>query len=187
MNKEKTMEIIRAIVKGYEYLVTGSSVTVNLSNDRGDTVVVEDLELYRNGNTLESDGVNFTGHHFVKDEIAGDIIRGYLNEDCEVITVSSCDELREVKEELCKEPYILSLYTEGDTSSYRRIFRRYITEFYILDLQMVDKDNFSYYSDGDNCRLIRADGSVATDYESKYGDAFDEAIEKGGWRYLKTE
>jgi hypothetical protein len=67
----------------------------------------------------------------------------------------------------------------------RRIFKQYITEFYILDLQMVDKNNFSYYSDGDNCRLIRDDGSVATEFEALYENAFEEAIENGGWAYLE--
>ena len=69
----------------------------------------------------------------------------------------------------------------------RIIPKKYLGKYGILDLQMVNKDKMSYYSDGNECVMIRKDGSVATDYEFLYENSFAEDIENGNHIYLSPE
>lgn len=160
-----------------------------MNNDGNDTVVIKNLKLYRDEKILENDGFSFSGHKFSKEEIASEIIRGYLNENGEIYQTIACDILKTAKEKLSGKSFFFSSYKvatgmDSTCTLARKIFKKYIAERGILQLQMVDSNFCSYYSDGDSCVLIRNDGSVATDIDAFYENAFAEAIEEGNWNYL---
>ena len=179
------MELLNTKIMGHEYRIYGDDITINLEDDGDDTVKIKNLHITLDGKECDDFGENFVGYRFSSDEAAQSIIRAFINGDMEY-----AHDFSGIKphKELMKgwhdvfEP--TDFHLSFDDGRVRTISKKYLGSYGVLKLQMVNKEYISYYSNGDECVVIRKDGSIATDMECFYENSFMEDVENGNYLYL---
>ena len=180
------MLLLKFLKEDTEYSVYGKSISI--CPEQPDPIRIKDPEIYKGKELLTNFGENFHGHHFDAKEAAQSVIRAFISHDktlkfrqvLKYITVFSNQFFE-------KDISLRGRYTTEDGKEHSRwIPFKYFGEN-ILPLQLVDSDDCAYYSDGDEFIVIRADGSLASDYEFLYENSMLEALEKGGCKYKSEE
>lgn len=169
-------------VKGADYKIVGTSIKINLKNNGENTVNVDDLEVYVNDERTYDFGENFVGTKFDEEDVADCLIRSYINHTTfDGYVLRACDEIFSAMKKVYKNAHHT---LEGGTIVRTWFPLKYLGKDSLLVLQMIDSEGASYYSDGDNFILLRKDGSIATDMEIFYENAFYEAVEQGNLKYV---
>ena len=175
------MLILKANKDGKEYVVEGRNLKIKLPEGCWDEAVsLDDIKVYENGELITDFGENFVGQRFGELDAAASLILGYVNNDTTIEDMQIAASLAGFRDRfVCDNRLELD---EGATE--RVIPKKYITPEKLLNIELVTKSGEAFYSDGDTCVMVRADGSLATDMEVFYTNAFYEAIEKEDYQYL---
>ena len=178
------MRCLRLIKEGHEYEAHGSELCI--CPDSNEIIRIADPVIMRDRIIMTDKelGTDFHGHRFNSEEAASSMIRAYINDDNSFEYSSVIPYVSEFKESFIKLSRIMNLYTSKNGMECSRIVPlKYLCEDCVLELQMIDGEGFSYYSNDDRYILIRPDGSLATDYEFFYVDSMLEALDKGNLKY----
>ena len=174
---------------GNVYRVCGDNVRINMSGDGEDTVQIDNPVVTINDVPSTRFGFNFLGHHFTVEEAAQWLIRAFINDNREFKAPSPS----KIDGDIIRawfnifEPVGIDTKLDNRYRPIRTISKKYLDSYSVLDLQMVSEKNFSYYSDGDSCVLIRNDGSLATESEFRYENEFIKDVENKSYLYLAEE
>ncbi|MBQ6416312.1 MAG: hypothetical protein IJJ65_08705 [Butyrivibrio sp.] len=180
------MLLLKVIKDTHEYALYGSDISI--CPDADEKLTILGLRVYKDG-ILEMDfGENFVGHHFDADEAAQAVIKAYINNDKSHEYSHVIPYIQNFVDEFIGSGGLQAKYTSEDGSEHSRwIPTKYFGEHDFLPLQLVDADGCSYYSDGEEFVVTRADGSLATDYEFLYENSLLEALEKGNCKYMSED
>ena len=165
---------------GNVFTVFGNAVKFT-ADGSDESVIVDDARIVMDNGKEPDFGENFHGHRWSADEVAAQLVRGYINGDKTWI-------YSEV------EPGVASFrnnfnhgHADIELKDGSVVPARYLDSYDVLELEMVDNDHCSYYSNGDVFILLRSDRSIATDMEVFYGNSMLENIENGTYLYRKGE
>ena len=164
-----------------KYTVYGTNLILNSNPNGDDSVKLDNIEIYKNGELITDFGVSFVGlHEYTKEEAATSLILAYINKD-NSFDSWACEILGEFAFEFARHSMLIT------PSDIRWVPKKYLTIEHVLNLQLVTKDGFAFYDNGDEYVMTRPDGSVATDMEVFYGNAFAEAIEDNNYLFVTDE
>ncbi len=173
------MLIINAKIGKHSLAIYGDNLELSADPQGDDSVKLDSAVVIKDGKTLTYFNENFQGHKFTAEEAAESVIRAYINNDISVDVKTVNASLAAFRDNfICGNGIELK---EGNIQ--RKIPRKYLTKYYVLDLELIDAKGRAYYSDGDNYVMTYADGSIATDIEALYSNAFFEAMEEGNNLY----
>ena len=175
------MLIITFRKKDHIYNIWGDELKINLSGDGDNTVQIKGLRVFEDDSEPVSFGKTFRTENVGREEVADEVIRAYLNDNSDLKTSYVCKELREIYNKFFKDSFVNVYYNE---CYMRKVNKQFLGEYGILELQMVDKDQICYYTDGSEYVMVRADGSLASDYEFFYENSFAESMEQGDFKYI---
>ncbi len=182
------MLLIKLIKENVKYSVHGKSISICICPDQPGPITIEEPEVYKENELITDFGTNFQGRHrFTAEEAALSIVKAYINNDKSYEYSHVIPYLQNFVDGFVENSNLQTKYTSEDGSEHSRwIPLKYFGEN-ILPLQLVDADGCAYYSDGVEFIIVRADGSLATDYEFLYENSMIEALEKGGCKYESEE
>ena len=165
--------IIKATIGDKEYQVFADNVTISENG-----VQTDNAEILVDGKSEDDFGENFVGEAFSASDVAEELVRSYINSNREVNVIYACEDILEFAKDFC-EP------SEFQSPEGRLISKKYLDSIGVLELVMLDKGYNSYYTDGESYILLREDGSVATDMEVFFMNAYLESEENGTYIWKK--
>ncbi len=177
------MKIITAKYAGLEYEVYGDSIKINLEDNGDERIEIDNSRIVFEGRETTDFGENFQGHKFSPEEVAQSIIRAFINGSMEY-AIRLADTNKNILHARLDIFEPSGFTVKLPLGQERTISKKYLGQYGVLPLQMVNGDYASYYSDGSEFVIVRKDGSLATDYEEFYGNAFIEDIENKNYLYL---
>ena len=167
--------LIAARVRGKVYKVSGC---LDLSLYTG-MKFTECSITDEDGAPVRDFGESFAGMPYDEEDVASSISEAFLNGNEDVSFLHVCPELRALQNALNEE---YSIKVGGET-----IRRVYIGGDGALTLMLVDADGSRYYENGESFKILRPDGSIATDMEVFYSNALVDSLERGDYRYKAKE
>lgn len=172
--------------EGHEYSVYGCNLSI--CPDTDETIQITDPKVILDGQIEMTDtdcGQNFIGHAFNIQEVASSIIRAFINNDMSFKYKDVIPYITNFRDTFSKNIEVKGTFSDDEKGQVRIVPNKYLCQDGAIELQVIDKDGFSYYSDDDRFALIRPDGSLATDMESFYWDSMVEALLQGNLKYSK--
>ncbi len=169
------MKLIRAIHNGKTYDISASSIVID--PNASETISLTDIEFLTDGAVTTDFGKKITGT-WSKEEAATSLILAYVNSDPAVTfeEVAVC-----IKE--FKDMFSELLVIKDDI----KIPCKYLGNFGVLNLEMVDNDKFRYYTNGDEFVLLNGNGSFETDNITWYYNELLENLEKGTYLWKSED
>ena len=178
------MLVLNCKIKGHLYAVYADSVKIMTESDYSwdDSVILENPVVTVDGKKEDEFSQNFQGHTFDACEVAQQLIRSFINGDTTIEFMGRpAEEVMDAKKALHDPSGHTITLDNGKT---RCISKNYLGQYAVLELQMINTEGCTYYTDGNECILLREDGSIATDYEFLYENSFAEDIENKNQIYL---
>lgn len=179
------MQILAAIHDGHNYVVHGTNFKISSRRNgwRDSTVKADKIIIYEDGKMITDFGENFSGMAFDAEDAMASLVLGYVNNDTTIDVKKVAPALAAFRDKfVCDNKVSLE---EGRAK--RVIPKKYLTTSGKLDLELVTNDGAAFYTDGDNFIVTYPDGSMATDMEPFYYNAFSEAIEEGNFQWVSED
>ena len=180
------MLLMKILKDNHKYAFYGSAISICPGAD--ELISIENAEAYEDGSLMTDFYKCFIGHVLDANETAAQAIRAFINTDASVVYEDVIPYITNFALSFHENTNIMVCFDASDGRKAKRLIqKKYLGERGVLELQLVDADGRAYYSNSDEFIVIRADGSLATDYEFLYDNSLLEALEKGDCKYKSEE